>query len=129
MKHFQLLLLLGSIVFSLSSCTKSNVDPTLMASWELKSHDSGTMTLKRVDELPSDKYGFTFLPDGTFIENKNAGWCGTPPITYNRFSGIWSEEEENLINVKVNSWAGIIDIDFLVIELDADELIIEQKFN
>ena len=49
--------------------------------------DDGVTRLSRSDDLDEHSYGFTILEDGTFIERKNAGWCGTPPIFYDNFSG------------------------------------------
>ena len=50
--------------------------------------------------MDSNKYGFVFFEDGTFIERRSVGWCGTPPLVYSNSIYKWKPAGENLINVK-----------------------------
>ena len=61
---------------------------------------------KRVKTLPTNSPSVKFLNDGTLIERKNAGDCGTPPITYGDFSGNWQIENTNDIKIDVAYWGG-----------------------
>lgn len=83
---------------------------------------------ERVDVMPSDRYGFEIRSDGTLIENKNSGWCGTPPITYDRFNGVWEAVEEDLLSVKSDYWGGQLEMDWTIIHVDADSLVLDIKY-
>lgn len=41
-------------------------------------------------------FGFHFLEDGDMYERKNAGWCGTPPITCCDYKGTGSQNNSTL---------------------------------
>jgi hypothetical protein len=66
------------------------------------------------------------LNDGTLIERKIVGWCFTPPVTYDNYSGNWQIQENGDIIIEVAYWGGmehkvwkIVDItnSFLKIEI------------
>ena len=52
----------------------------IVGTWIEEAYMGDTILLKRAGELDEHKYGFVLKQDGTFIERKNSGWCGTPPI-------------------------------------------------
>ncbi|MBI5471977.1 MAG: hypothetical protein HY961_06490 [Ignavibacteriae bacterium] len=66
---------------------------------------SETVMLKSAG-LDSDNYGFVIDSIGSFVERKNAGWCGTPPISYANFSGEWNAETDSLLHIDVAYWGG-----------------------
>jgi hypothetical protein len=49
---------------------------------------------------------YRFNSDGTLIERKNSGWCGTPPISYADYSGNWTILNDTLIQISVGYWGG-----------------------
>jgi len=61
---------------------------------------------ERTNALPDNSGGIEFLKNGTLLERKNAGWCGTPPITYDNFSGKWEIQSNGEIKIKVAYWGG-----------------------
>jgi len=73
-----------------------------------------------VDNLP----GICFKADGTLIQRKNAGWCGTPPITYGDFDGTWLLADDLLI-LNVNSWDGYYESSWELISVDEENLTIK----
>lgn len=58
-----------------------------------------------------------------FIERKNSGWCGTPPVSYSDFEGNWSIND-SLLNVSVAYWGGLADYQWKIISLDDKRLTI-----
>ncbi len=36
--------------------------------------------------------GICFKSGNEFVERKNAGWCGTPPVSYANYDGTWTQE-------------------------------------
>ena len=61
---------------------------------------------ERTNKLPVDSNGIEFIKNGSLIERKNAGWCGTPPVTYSNYSGNWHTQNENII-ITVDYWGGM----------------------
>ena len=86
-------------------------------------NNEGLMTLDKADEF-IDGYGVAFLENGTLIERKNSGWCGTPPITYGDFDGNW-EEDNGIVDIVVDYWGGEVEYTWEVIFIDDQTLIIE----
>lgn len=81
---------------------------------------------ERVNELKKDEYGFSFMNDQKFLERKNVGWCGTPPITYGDHNGTWSRNNSE-INVTVDSWDGTVVYKWQIISLDDKYLTVYQR--
>lgn len=70
--------------------------------------------------------GYWITPEyGVFLERKNAGWCGTPPITYGDFDGTWMEDEDGFIYITSEYWGGTQDLTFKLISVDEAHLVLE----
>jgi hypothetical protein len=82
----------------------------------------GSMRLTRAAGLDSTRYGFIIRKDGTFTERKNAGWCGTPPITYANFEGTWEALSDSLLDITVGYWGGTMTYQMRIISLDEESL-------
>ena len=78
---------------------------TLYGTWQSVSVNSGTRSLRRVTEL-ENQYGFVIRPNGGFVERKNVGFCGTPPISYGDFQGTWNLIEDSKLAISVDFWGG-----------------------
>ena len=74
--------------------------------YEYDFYPTAVIRYKRVKTLPANSPSIKFLNDGTLIERKNAGWCGTPPISYSDFSGSWRVQNEDII-INVAYWGGM----------------------
>ena len=79
-------------------------------------------------KLSANSYGIKFLNDGTLIERKNAGWCGTPPICYADFSGNWQIQENGNIIIDVAYWGGMERYDWKIIDIAHRTLKVEVVF-
>ncbi|HSR18500.1 MAG TPA: hypothetical protein VLM39_10470, partial [Ignavibacteriaceae bacterium] len=87
-----LFFLAAVFLISFSSCKEEVTAPDssqrLVGSWVLKGFDDedpNITILQRSAGLDSSSGGFIFYNDGRLLERKNAGWCGTPPISYANF--------------------------------------------
>ena len=78
---------------------------------------------ERAYGLNNNDYGFAFQSDQVFVERKNAGFCGTPPITYANFEGTWAKKD-SIINISVEYWGGIADYQWKVISVNDQYLTI-----
>lgn len=94
----------------------NNSDP-LIGSWINPAYIDTLWRYERADALKDDCPGITFKPDGLLIERKNAGWCGTPPITYANYNGTWTRND-SLIRITVGYWGGEADYQWKVISVD-----------
>jgi len=82
------------ILMSLMACKKSNdvaVDDSnpLKGNWINPVAKDSTIIYQRANSLNENEPGLAFEEAQTFLERKNAGFCGTPPITYADFEGSW----------------------------------------
>lgn len=121
MKTLLKLLMFFSVVI-LSACEETieprfnNSDP-LIGSW-INPHYSDTLwQFEKANTLQDDSPGITFKADGLLIERKNAGWCGTPPITYANYDGTWTRND-SLIRITVDYWGGKADYQWKIISMD-----------
>jgi hypothetical protein len=117
--------LLGAV-----SCKKSD-DPVsnsneIKGCWTNPVATDSIWTYNRASALDEDDYGFSFLDNQLFIERKNAGWCGTPPITYANFEGSWNQTD-SMIFITVDYWGGQADYLWEIIDVDANKLVIIKK--
>lgn len=93
----------------LTSCNKDEIkidsSNLLLGTWNVSGYEDNTTIYNRSNAF-IDEPGFEFKNDGTLIERKNSGWCGTPPISYANYSGTWSVINDTLIQVEVGYWGG-----------------------
>ena len=123
---------LFSVLLSLfSACggiSDPDISPNLFGVWEYANWEDGATTMRRVTALPNDNSGFIIYDDGKFVERKNSGWCGTPPIAYKNYEGDWSKETEQELKVSVGYWGGTEIYSMKIISLDFNELKYEKIY-
>lgn len=100
----------------------------ILGTWVADEYMGDTLFLDRSESLDNEKYGFTIHEDGTFTEHKNAGWCGTPPITYDNFEGTWEIVSDSLLDITVAYWGGMMTYQIRILSLTADELAISYLY-
>ncbi|MDA3928186.1 MAG: hypothetical protein PF541_04465 [Prolixibacteraceae bacterium] len=86
----------------------------LEGTWINHTYLDSTFTLKNSSKFIEDEYGITLNSDQTCIERKNSGWCGTPPVMYANFDGIW-ELNDSIISISVAYWGGMADYEWKII--------------
>jgi hypothetical protein len=119
----------------LLSCEKEDPEAELLGenaevvgTWVEEEYQEDLLWLKRSTELDPSRYGFTIREDGEFIERKNAGWCGTPPITYADFEGSWEALSDSLLDITVGYWGGIMTYQIRIVSLDQEMLAIRYLY-
>jgi hypothetical protein len=108
--------------FSIIACEKNteNSAPSnddLIGSWYNPQYNDSIATFQRSEGLVDNEYGVSFNEDNTFIERKNAGWCGTPPISYADFDGTWTRNDST-IEITVGYWGGTADYTWRIAAMD-----------
>jgi len=93
----------------------------LMGSWTNQVVNDTIMEFTKADSLNNNDYGFEFKPNQVFIERKNSGWCGTPPIAYADFEGTWQRQDSILIII-VEYWGGTADYKWEISSVDENRL-------
>ncbi len=115
----------------LLSCSKENgiepYDPqSIIGYWvDLQIQDT-VWTFKRAHRLKDGEHGIAFKPDRELIERKNAGWCGTPPVSYADFEGTW-HQNDSLIDISVGYWGGTSNYQWRIISIDNNTLKVYRK--
>jgi hypothetical protein len=90
----------------------------ITGAWGNTIYNDSLVTLSKLKALPDDDYGILFLQDGKLTENKNAGWCGTPPISYAEFSGLWDLSADSVLTVETSYWGGKIWMEWKLLSVD-----------
>lgn len=78
---------------------------------------------EKANSLKENDNGLYFKSGQVFIERKNAGWCGTPPIAYADFNGTWTKND-SLIDITVDYWGGVANYRWKIISIDNNNLIL-----
>ncbi len=126
MKKYLFLLCTGLLIL-LAQCTPDQLneefpdDNPIIGCWINPAYDAEMTIYERGSSLPDDAPGICFKADGTLIQNKNAGWCGTPPITYGNFDGTWTLED-SILTMNVDSWNGYYESLWELISVDGETL-------
>ncbi len=129
MKNIKLLVLLFSII-TISCGNNDNSLLTeypseIIGSWINPIYTDSTIVLERSNELIDTTYGITFLNNHTIKEHKNNGWCGTPPISYGLYDGIWAQEDDQL-TLKTQYWGGSARVVWQIIEISQTRMTIKE---
>jgi hypothetical protein len=129
MRHDVFTLMVVTLAVLSASCshvTDSDEDyplpDDLFGTWVRAEYEEGIMTLRESEELEQDEYGFRIHPDGRFLERKNAGWCGTPPISYENYDGEWKGLSESLLEITVGYWGGTTSYRMEIVSLGSADL-------
>lgn len=104
---------------TVAACEKQDtfVKDELIGVYINSEYSDSLITFTRGIELPESDYAIQFKATGKLSERNNAGWCGTPPITYDNFEGSWKRENE-FVDYTVEFWGGTMDIKWEIITLD-----------
>ncbi|MFZ5939608.1 MAG: hypothetical protein ACOYXB_03455 [Bacteroidota bacterium] len=119
------------ILFLVLSCRseqelKGDTEADLIGFWAERENNDTLEIYTRVGKLDPEDYGFAFGTDHMFTERANAGWCGTPPVTYTDYSGEWHLTGEE-ISISVAYWGGVTEQTWEIIKLDKDHLTVYRK--
>lgn len=125
---FALIALLSSCESDLINLEALGDNASILGTWVEDEYQGDTLLLHRSGAFDKERYGFTFKDDGTFIEHKNAGWCGTPPITYDSFEGSWEAVSDSLLDITVAYWGGVMTYQMRIVYLDEEELAIRYLY-
>lgn len=121
------ILLLFSMVY-LVSCEsdnnlKSEDSDLLIGHWISPVYIDSLVQYSRAEALHENDFGISFNPGNSLIERQNAGWCGTPPISFANYKGIWSKNGD-IIDISVDFWGGKANHKWKVIDIDAKTITI-----
>jgi hypothetical protein len=118
--------ILFSLVWIGFACEKdkSNLKPKtpIIGSWVEEKYEDSVKVLSQHQNLQENRYGFTFLQSGKFVERKNSGPCATPPIVYKNFDGKWERDNDSLIHIQVGYWGGKMEYDMEIVFMSSDTL-------
>jgi hypothetical protein len=73
--------------------------------WTDLRYEQEALVLNRSEELKKNTMGYVFKANGTLIVRDLAGWCGTPPIITDDYSGKW-RLQGNILKIERQYWGG-----------------------
>jgi hypothetical protein len=121
-----LLFALGLIACETKELNLAGNEDQMIGSWFNPQYTDSIVRYERSEGLVSNEYSFSFNEDHTFIERKNAGWCGTPPISYADFEGTWTLND-SVIEISVGFWGGTADYQWKILSLNNEVLKIKRE--
>lgn len=129
MKNLLLLLVISSSLF-FTACEadpelKSEDTESILGSWVNAEYNDSIYSFTRAAALAENEYGMTFISNNKFLERKNSGWCGTPPISYSDFTGNWTLSQSTL-NISVKFWGGTAHYQWRIISVDHQKLVVKR---
>ena len=116
------LMLLASCEASKDQVEYLGHNADIIGSWEEVSRKDTISVFHRVNDLEIEEYGFTINEDGTFLERKNSGWCGTPPIVYSVYEGEWKVVSDSVLEITVGFWGGVMVYNMHILSITFDSL-------
>lgn len=119
-------ILLTIAFLSLLSCSKESIENTapdsrVLGIWENPTYQNDTIIFTKVGAKEANSYYINFKSDGSVVERKNAGWCGTPPIAYSNYNGSW-EMKDSLMQISVEYWGGLSEYKWKLLSVDSGKL-------
>jgi hypothetical protein len=98
-----------SLLLILTACKKETqpyleAPEGLFGCWINPQYSDSVVVYEKAPAL-IEGYGIKFRDNDSLIERKNAGWCGTPPITYSDFNGTYTVND-SIITASVGYWGG-----------------------
>ena len=119
-------ILLTIAFLSLMACSKESIENTAPDSrvfgiWENPTYQNDTIIFTKVGAKEANGYFINFKSDGSVVERKNAGWCGTPPIAYSNYNGSL-EMKDSVIHISVEYWGGLSEYKWKLLSVDSGKL-------
>jgi len=113
----------------LVSCTKDEIkiDPNnlLIGTWNYAGYHNNVSVYARSLDF-SDNHCYKFNSDGTLVERNIAGFCATPPVSYDNYDGTWTILYDTLILIHVNYYDGMRTYRLGINSVNRDSLKIEE---
>jgi hypothetical protein len=106
-------LILAFVSFGFA-CPKNKLKKAIVGSWSNSGYVENSIVADKSDSLAKDSPGIQFNKDGTLIKRQNAGWCGTPPITYSNQEGNWTVLNDSTIRISYSYWRGPVEEDLWI---------------
>ncbi len=114
------------IMLSISQMSLS--EKNILGHWSYDGVDKNEIIqYKSKTSFTKSKRGIAFLNDGKLIVRQNAGWCGTPPVSYRNFDGEWKWIDENHVALKYAFWGGTILEEWEIVSVDNGNLSIKRN--
>ena len=121
-----IVIIFALFVLACSQSTDSNEDSQTLkeiyGTWVMMEYEDNVNILNKSVKLDDNQYGFIIHSNGRFIERKNVGWCGTPPICYKNYEGAWKKLSDSLLKINVGYWGGTTSYQMEIVSLSSHEL-------
>jgi len=127
MKILPVLFLFSILIVLSPGCSKDETyqhDDILIGYWVNPVYSGQEITFMRSNSFMSNEYGIYFKENMNLVERKNAGWCGTPPVSYDDFEGTWKQTANRLL-LHLSYWGGWMDVEWQIVSLDEELLIVK----
>ncbi len=122
------LLLVVSCEDSLREMDTLGENAGIVGTWVEEGMEDDVSLFARSSALDSARHGFIIRGDGAFVERANAGWCGTPPISYSNYEGAWVALSDSLLEITVGYYGGAWTYQMRIVLVDEEYLRIRYLF-
>lgn len=128
MKFFSYVFILLVLPLTSAFDTPENKEfVTIFQKWVfVDTNEEGTL-YESDTQWDEHKSGMEFRKDGTMVVRQNAGWCGTPPISFGNFSGTWTAISKTELALEYEYWGGTMKSTMNIVKLNKKELLVKIK--
>jgi hypothetical protein len=122
------------IVFLLLTCgfysfvRENEQKVRLIGVWVYSGSENGVVEYIKSDSFDRFKPGMEFKKNGVLIKRQNTGWCGTPPITYGDYGGMWKRTSDSTFKMRSEYWGGTTLENWRIVELNARVLKVKNLY-
>jgi hypothetical protein len=99
-----------------------------VGTWTNLQYNENGFSMERTNQLKENTYGFIFQDNGKLVNRSNSGFCGTPPIVTQDFSGKWKVEGD-VLKLEMDFWGGKIIQEWRISSASSRSVTIEITMN
>jgi hypothetical protein len=85
------------LILLLSACKQNETLNPLIGKWVFQTSgmintEYFTQTFVKTNVLDENNFGIIFMEDNQVVEHKNIGYCGVPPVIFDKCEGKWTQD-------------------------------------
>jgi hypothetical protein len=128
MKIFKLICIVFILSGFVSDQAPVKIDDEIIGAWVFSKYEDGLRHYVKKNKLAKDKAGIEFKSDGKFIIRQNVSWCGTPPITYGNYEGVWEKGSDSTLLITYEEHGKKCREEWLVSSFEKEKLVMKRTF-
>lgn len=97
-------------------------EKNLIGFWIEDEKSNGNGHYFKKNKFKKSDSGFQFKKDGQLVARFNNSFCGTEPVSYDNTNGKWSINNDNVVRVEYEYFAGVIIQEWRIVKFSEKEI-------